>query len=251
MYLFLYDLALGLFIAILGAVSAIIWRRFIQLRNHSFIKQLSRSAGDISIVSSSIQIEKFHFAHHEKNYVHKSPKNVLFSPLHEGIAVAHLIEAFRVVNRKLDVRIRNSADRGMPDRYVSNITILIGGPSVNAASGIFLKENFPEFRISYPNADSAAYKNVVYNVLKDSMGLVSEDVGFIFSQVSPSGHRTILLCGILAFGSYAAADTLINMNVNSPAGKEIVNSKKFFCAISATVKGFSIDGTKIVTTDLN
>lgn len=103
-------------------------------------------------------------------------------------------------------------------------------------------------QIDYPDAIQARYEGIIFETDRDSAtGYITRDYGFIFSYLSPSGERFIVVCGILAFGSQIAVETLLSLSAKSEAGKLLYESPKAFIAILGHVDGFEITESKIST----
>lgn len=136
----------------------------------------------------------------------KIPKNIHLMPLAEGRAITEITQAINLVCPKCDVIIQS------PNEFTDDGTpfISIGGPSVNNVSQEIIEKYWREFKLVYPE-HYAQYGDVTYKpTIKDQQLL--NDFGFSFQTTSNSGTRSIVFCGVWAFGTEMAVKSYLNLS---------------------------------------
>jgi hypothetical protein len=210
------------------------------MQRYGYLRKLLSGYDKFNIIVSSIEIPEFKFATDEGAVIHNSPRNVLFMPMPEGRAIGTLIGLLHRVNAKARVALitANNYDPSVP-------TFSIGGPSVNSFSGETLKSEFTQFQIEYPAARRARFAGLAFETVRNEDNDLIRDYGFLFLTRTSKGAPCFVLCGVLAFGTMMAVESLGSLPRTSEAARLIRRGQKLFVAVEGSVKGLDEGSTTL------
>ena len=161
-------------------------------------------------------------------------------PMAEGGAIAQIVTMLHWIGCR-DYHL--VPQEGFDDD--ANLTISVGGPSVNAVSANILQTYFPAFRIEYPG-HVASYGTMTFDSAKAADGTLREDYGFIASVTGQSGRRYVVLCGVWAMGTQIATDALLNLPRDSEVSNDLRHDRNVFAVTHGTVTGLSHGHAEVV-----
>ncbi|GAA3636378.1 hypothetical protein [Streptomyces iranensis] len=169
------------------------------------------------------------------------PHNVLWGPTIEGAAVAELLGGFREAVKNVRVEFAHAGHFStIKDRepFVS-----VGGPSVNAVSETLINDHLPDFEIKYPE-HMVTIQGRKWGIPSQSNGSLTEDYGFILAGRTRMGTPFVVLWGVYAFGTLAAARAFIDLSNRkkfTDGEKESLASKGgMFLVVHANVDGYKV-----------
>jgi hypothetical protein len=224
---------------VVGALSYLGSRLRTWYERHTKLGHLITFIGDskhIKIVVSSLAVSS-----EADEFLRAQPANVLFSPTAEGAAIARLYLMLHEAKKDIRVEIQPAKDFNETGSEVPFISI--GGPSVNMVSSHLIDRHVSGFHIEYP-VHHVTIGEHPWNVPQQRAGLLTEDYGFLLSGRAPNGARFIVLWGIYAFGTLAAARALIDLSDRRKYQKEeraALNSEHgLFLAVHGKVEGYQL-----------
>ena len=169
------------------------------------------------------------------------PLNVRVMPMAEGAAIAELVQSLRAIGVR---KVILATQHDYQDTF--DLTITVGGPSVNRVSGQVLGRCFPAFHLKYPE-HIAAYGSMSLEPKFDAAGALLEDYGFIGVGRTLAGKRCIVLCGIWAPGTYIATVALLRKVPRRSEASNLIKADADFMVIShAELVDLSIGEARIV-----
>lgn len=236
------QVGLGLVVLLLGGVGGWVFEQLRQRYRYRALRTVLRGRNRLQIAVSSIELESFTFKQGGAVIVHNNPPNVLFLPLPEGRAIARLVHLLRDVQPTAVIEVISGTQVSPKDPVFS-----VGGPSVNLFSGEVLLNDFPQFRIDYPDARAAHFDGLSFDEVRLPDNSVTRDCGFILISKSSESAPIFVLCGITAFGTAAAVDWLAHMRGRSDAIDLVSHGAKGFIALAADVTGYNNAGHSVVS----
>ena len=128
-------------------------------------------------------------------------------PLAEGRAIAQITQAINLISPTCEIIIQSPdefSDDGIP--FIS-----IGGSSVNSVSGDLISKYWHDFELHYPE-HFAQYGDILYKPTVKENHLLS-DFGFAFNTTANSGTKSIVFCGVWAFGTEMAVKSYLGLSI--------------------------------------
>lgn len=230
----LTQIAISFVPAVIGFLAAGLLARARVFYRYGYLRVMLAPYRRIQIITSSVEVAEFTFATDGKSHTHLSPKNVLFMPMAEGVAIGQLIDLLRKVNRKATIELVTAGSHDPRSPIFS-----IGGPSVNSFSGSVLASEFKDFRIEYPEAKRARWDGMTFETQRNSLSdELVRDHGFIFITKTSRQAPCVVLCGVLAFGTAMTVEILSESSRKSQLASLVKSGSKGFVAVEGRVVGF-------------
>lgn len=201
----------------------------------------------ITIVLPRVPVERFSVLDPNDeigDVIHHSPRNVLFMPMAEGDSIARLALTLQSIRPRAKILFVDASRAAEGEALL----ISVGGPSVNGMSASLIQRYLPDFRIDYPQATRAEFAATTFRARFSKGGDVTEDVGFILKTPTRShGAASIVLWGILAFGTGIATQALLDLKgLDRHAAAAFRDPDGRFLVCRAKVRDFMIEDINLV-----
>ncbi|MEU6218811.1 hypothetical protein ABZ845_15010 [Streptomyces sp. NPDC047022] len=161
-------------------------------------------------------------------------------PMAEGGAIAQLMAALHAVGKDNVELVPQEAYQNDAD-----VTISVGGPSLNSASAGILRAGFPRFSIKYPE-HIASYGTTTFSPEITSSGELREDYGFLACSRPRPDKYCIVVCGVWAAGTQMAVSALVAAERKSEIRKRIIGRETFFAVMHGEVRGLAQESVQTV-----
>ncbi|MFI7298570.1 hypothetical protein [Streptomyces sp. NPDC050121] len=205
-------------------------------------------------------------AHDAWEFFRKQPGNVLFGPAIEGAAVAHVYRALhdarkefvgsiprlaRILRQRNEEALQIELSPG--DEFNEDLAeapfICIGGPSVNPVSRRLIKRYRPDFKIRYPEHKVFISGKRCCETEPGDDGLLLKDYGFILSGRTSRDIPFVVLWGVYAFGTLAAARALTDLSqeemYRQREYRRLSSRSGIFLVTAARIDGYQLERDKV------
>jgi hypothetical protein len=200
------------------------------------------------------------------------PRNVIFGPTVEGAAVARVYLALHDARKDFIgsiPRLAQTLRQGNGDSLHVELNpghafnedlaeapfICIGGPSVNPVSKRLIKRYRPDFKIAYPDHEVTLGGRPCCETRPGQDGILTKDYGFILSGRTSRDIPFVVLWGVYAFGTLAAAralEDLSNPDVFKYRESERLTSRNgIFLITAAKINGYQIEHDEVYPDYMN
>lgn len=223
-------------IAALGAAGQRLREWVLKHRRLGHLYVLCGRADRVQVVIPGFPVARFRIA----NATAEIPPNVPVMPMAEGGAIAQLIRGLNEIGQR-DVELVSSANF----RDDSDVTISIGGPSVNEISGKLLADGFPSFTLQYPQ-HVASYGTTTFLPERLDDESLREDYGFIAVGRTDNHHRFVVLCGVWAPGTQIATTALLELDRRSEVASLLRGGHNFFAVAHGKITGLEMTGVRVI-----
>jgi hypothetical protein len=199
-------------------------------------------------------------------YFREQPENVLFGPAIEGAAVAHTYRALHDARKefvgsipRLAKMLRQRNEEALQielspgDRFSEDLAeapfICIGGPSVNPVSKRLIRRYRPDFKIRYPEHKVFISGKRCCETEPGEDGLLLKDYGFILSGRTSRDIPFVVLWGVYAFGTLAAARALTDLSKEETYKqheyRRLSTRSGIFLVTAARIDGYQLERDQV------